>query len=458
MLSNLNDLISQGIAYNVEQRAFLASVSDKIATTFDVSNAALLRLIRIQQADSTQARLGMEAYITNFLNKTYQDTTYLTNNARAVSQQLLEVSSNLSRGDAVELEYVVQKWLGSLSSVGASDSLITTLAAGINALGTGDLSYFGSNQALQNLFVMGASRSGVSYAEALTKGLKADAADAILKGIVSYLQDLAGTDNQVIKSTYANLFGTTVSDLNAVLNLVGDLDTIAGSSLSYSGATKELNRQLGLVGKRMHIGEQMSNLFDNMVSGIARGIANSPGMYATWAINEFIENATGGINIPYISALGTGVDLNANVNQLIKLGLVGFSTLGQIGNILESLGSRGGLNLGTWGYQDTTSRGTGFRGITQGASIGTSRVVYIGNASSSDIYTTTLAGAYSDANEVKKISDQSAEERENTEGQIKNIDQNADKMKGSLDNIDTNVASILSLLQQRLYYYNDRTA
>ena len=35
MLSNLDNLIAQGINYNIEQRAFLATVTDKIVTTYD---------------------------------------------------------------------------------------------------------------------------------------------------------------------------------------------------------------------------------------------------------------------------------------------------------------------------------------------------------------------------------------------------------------------------------------
>ena len=46
---NLSKLVSEGINYNVEQRAFLSTVSDRIATTFDAANGTLLQLIRIQQ-------------------------------------------------------------------------------------------------------------------------------------------------------------------------------------------------------------------------------------------------------------------------------------------------------------------------------------------------------------------------------------------------------------------------
>nr|DAU00298.1 MAG TPA: hypothetical protein [Bacteriophage sp.] len=41
-------MVDLGINYNLEERAFLATISDKVATTFDAANGTLLRLIRLQ--------------------------------------------------------------------------------------------------------------------------------------------------------------------------------------------------------------------------------------------------------------------------------------------------------------------------------------------------------------------------------------------------------------------------
>ena len=60
-VENLRTLVGKGIAVNVEQRAFLDTISEKIATTFEATDASLQKLVRIQQADSTAARLGMES-------------------------------------------------------------------------------------------------------------------------------------------------------------------------------------------------------------------------------------------------------------------------------------------------------------------------------------------------------------------------------------------------------------
>ena len=86
--SNIETLVGQGIAYNVEQRAFLATMAEKIATTFNVADGTLLRLVRIQQQDSTAGRLGMESMINAFLNNMYETTEYLGSIADSVRSSL----------------------------------------------------------------------------------------------------------------------------------------------------------------------------------------------------------------------------------------------------------------------------------------------------------------------------------------------------------------------------------
>ena len=292
-----------------------------------------------------------------------------------------------------------------------SSDTLTTFAQGINYLGTGNVTSLSSNSSLQNLLVMSANRSGISYSDMLTKGVDADTANALLKGMVLFMQDIAKSENQVVKAQYADLFGMTISDMSAILNVTAeDLKNIAGNMLSYQESVEELTHQSQQVPSRMHLSEMMDNLVSNAKAGIGAEIANSPGLYATWMINDLIEQATGGINIPFISAFGSGVDLNANINQLVKLGIIGLGTLGQIGNIIGGLGSRGGLNLSSWGYEDYTSHGTGFTGISAGVSVGASSTQYIGNASGDDMYASSLGSAYDSAKDQQEITGQNSEE------------------------------------------------
>ena len=109
IVGSLETLVGKGIAYNVEQRAFLATIKDKIASTFDAADSTLLRLVRIQQQDSTAARLGMEATMNAFLNNMYETTEYLSDLASTVRGSLDEVEALMGATDAVALEYQVQK-------------------------------------------------------------------------------------------------------------------------------------------------------------------------------------------------------------------------------------------------------------------------------------------------------------------------------------------------------------
>lgn len=338
MYENLSKLVAEGISYNVEQRAFLQTISEKIATTFDAANGTLLQLIRIQQADSTAARLGLESHLTKFLNSSFGDTSYLNGLSKTVSASLLGANSQLSRDESLAFEYNIQKWLGSLSSVGVSDSTIQSLAQGLNYLGTGDVTNLTGNTSLQNLLIMAANRAGLDYSTMLINGLGAKDANSLLRSVVQYGQEIATNNNKVVRAQYANLFGITLSDLTAIMNLTSeDLVSISRNMLEYSGAITETEQRLASISSRTSMSERIQNLFDNVMSSVGENIANNAGAYTTWLINDLVEQATGGINIPFISAMGNGVDVNANVNQLIKLGMVGVSTLAEVGTILGGL-------------------------------------------------------------------------------------------------------------------------
>ena len=54
VLTNISKLTEQGVAYNLEQRALLATLSDKMVTTFNVLDDTLQHLIRVQQALETK--------------------------------------------------------------------------------------------------------------------------------------------------------------------------------------------------------------------------------------------------------------------------------------------------------------------------------------------------------------------------------------------------------------------
>lgn len=409
VLQNLSKLVESGIAYNVEQRAFLATVSDRIASTFDSFDSSLMRIIRIQQADSTVARLGMESTLTKFLNGMFEDTSYLNSLSDTVSASLLSASSTMGRNTSVEFEYAVQKWLGSMSSLGVSDSTIQSIAQGIGYLGSGNISSLSNNTALQNLLVMASSYAGLDYGSLLTGGVSPTSANSLLRGIVQLSQDIANTNNRVVLSQYAQIFGMDISDLMALSNLTSqNLVTISENMLEYGQLYNETVSQISTIGSRMTIKDRIDTMFDNVMSSVGENIANSAAAYTTWIVADLVEQATGGINIPTISAFGNFIDLNTTVTGLIKTGIVGLSTLSEMGTILAGLSGRNNLSLDNWGAESIRTSGKGFTGLTiSGTSSTTSQTTFIGNADSSDMYEGSIASATEDAKKVAGQDDSS---------------------------------------------------
>ena len=298
-----------------------------------------------------------------------------------------------------------------MAAVGVSDSTIQSLAQGLNALGTGDISSLAGNTSLQNLLVMAASNAGLDYSRMLTGGLNATTANQLLESVVRYGQQIASSNNQVVKSQYAQLFGMTISDLTALLNLSSsDLVSISKNMLTYQGAISETEKGLSTLSSRMSMKDIIDNVFDNLTATIGEGIGSNAGLYATWLVTDLIESMTGGINIPTVSVMGNSVDVGTTVTNLMKLGIVGTSTLSKIGVITSSIANLGRLSLDNWGATETTGRGNGLATtIAEGNfARSNSRTSFIGNTDSSDIYNSTISAATEEA----KSSVQGQEENE----------------------------------------------
>ena len=342
MLTNLQTLVETGIVTNVEQRAFLETIKDKVAGTFDAANSSLLRIIRLQQNDSTAARLGMEAYLTDFLNRTVENTEYLKTTFDNVQSALLEASSLMSTAGSTEFEYVVQKWLGALTGRGLSDTTATNIASAIGMLGAGNVSGLSGN-ALNNLLVMAASRAGLDYGDLLSGGLTAESTNRLMKAMVTYMQEIGASGSNVVRSQYAQTFGLTVSDLVAASGIgVGKaLNQIADNLMDYNSMYEELGYQLDQVTNRTHISEKINNLFENAQFSLASNIASNAALAGIWKVTDMIQGVTGGINIPMISAMGNAIDLETTVENLMKLGIVGIGSFGMIADVVTGLAQSG---------------------------------------------------------------------------------------------------------------------
>ncbi len=417
LYDNLSTLVAEGIAQNVEQRAFLQTVKDGIATTFDANNSALKRIIRLQQQDSTAARLGLEAYLTSYMNELTQNTEYLQSTFDSVAESLIEASSLMSMQQSTEFEYVVQKWLGTVTGLGLSEGASQGIATALGQLGSGDVNALAGSQ-MQNLLVMAASRVGLDYSDLLTNGLNAQNTNRLMYGIFNFLGDISKESNNVVKSQYAQTFGVSVSDLVAAGNLGDTINGLYSNMLTYGDMYNELSSQMNLLNKRMSVNSIIDNLFSNFNFAQGANIGSSVLGATTWKITDLIQQATGGINIPYISVLGSGVDLNATVEGLMKLGIVGISTLGSIGDLVSGVSTAFGdnasnmlnsLGIGANAATNTTLRGTGFNASSRATGgVDTSITTLIGNSSGDDYYQSSLNSA-NDAQQ-KKLDEMTPEE------------------------------------------------
>ena len=329
VMDNVQKLTEAGIAYNLEQRAFLETISDDIASTFSAFDSSLLRIIRLQQQDSTASRLGLEVTMTKYLNSMFQNTEYLNQTYKQVSANILEATATMGTAAGVEFEYVVQKWLGSLVSLGLSESTATGIASAIGSLGSGDISSL-SSSGIGQLLLLSATRSGQDLGTIATQGLTATSTNAILSSMVSYLAELASSPSNIVKSSYASTFGLNVSDLRAISNVGSSLSDITREMLSYSGSLANLQESWQTVASRKSVADMVNTLFENAQFSLSSGIAQNPATLALWKITGMLEDSVGGIPIPM-----TGT----SVSNIMRAALMGYSSLGLIGDIISGLGT-----------------------------------------------------------------------------------------------------------------------
>lgn len=430
ILKSIDKAVELGISYNIEQRAFLQGVKDDIAGTFDAFDSTLLQIIRVQQSDSTAARMGMEAALNEFLNKTFETTEYLSNVSDNVTGALYQATSLLSSSDSVGFEYQVQKWLGSLYSVGMSQGGVQAIANALGQLASGDIS--GTSSGAGKLLVMSASRAGLSYSDLLTQGINNSEINSLLESMVGYLQTIADS-NKVVQTQLAGVYGLTTSDIQAARNLnVKDIKGINNANLNYSGAVSNLLRMGSTIGSRMSMGEMLGNITDNLKFTLSAGIAENPALYAIWSIANMLDQLVGGIPIPSIGAFAVGsgidIDLETTVADIMRVGALSGGLLSGIGSIISGLANN---VSGISGVMQALGVSTQGKNITRGGGLNapvkrtTSSSNFIGNSSGNDVYDSSMAGADDQKNElaVEAKDDQQVEE------DIKLADVNATAVK-----------------------------
>ena len=295
LLKNLAQLVQEGVGYNLEDRAYLATIADRTVATFDIlNNSTLNRMIRLQQADLTRPQMGAEAFLTKFLNKYYQDTSYLTDMYDNVTGMLMDAISQMQFDQTTGFLFNVQKWMAALYAVGMSDNAINTIVQGLNYLGSGNVNQLTGNSQLNTLFAMSAQQAGLSYSDLLTQGLTAPNVDKLLNSMVKYLQDIANnTNNEILRSEYGRVFGgLSVADLRAIQNLTsGDLIELTNviTQIDYEKGLQEAGNQIKAVRERTSTAEQIENMYNNLIYSIGAEIGENEDAYLRWFYLELSE-------------------------------------------------------------------------------------------------------------------------------------------------------------------------
>jgi hypothetical protein len=403
--AKIKELVAEGIAFDLEQRAFLATIKDKIATTFDVTNGTLLRLIRIQQQDSTAGRMGMEVALNAFLNEMYENTEYLKTVATSVKSSLEEMEALMEGDVATEVEYQVQKWLGSLYSVGMSQDAVNKISTSLGQIAAGQIDGLTGDGA-GNLLIMAANEAGLSIADILTDGLDASDTNKLMQAVVNYLAEIAESskDSQIVQQQLANVFGVKASDLRAATNLAtkDSIKAVYGNSMTYDSMLNTLFAMAGSMSKRTSAGEAMTNIWNNTLYSLAGGIASSPISYGLLKSATLLDEATGGgIDLPFLNVMGFGVDLNTSVADLMRVGALAGGMIGSFGSMVSGLGNsfdgrkmldQLGINSGA-GLAVTPRGSGGLLSSAGGGEQATSGSGYVGNSSGSDIKDSTMQEA-----------------------------------------------------------------
>lgn len=423
MANAVQSLAQSGIVYNLQQRALIQTIKGKIATTFQTTSATLTRLVRIQQQDTTNARLGMQAALTSFLNNMYETSEYMRSVAGSVKSALQESMALMQARFAVGFQGTVQKWLGSMYSVGMDDGSVNSIATALGQLASGDIS--GLGQGASNLLVMAANRSGQSIGQILTEGLNTqEKTNKLLESVVSYLSELyqGSKDSLVVQQELAKVYGLKASDLLAIKSIADQtsLNNVSKQDFSYESAMTALEKGADAVRTRTPLSEGLQNIVQNFKYSMAQSIASNPILYAMYKFAPALQQITGGgIQIPFINAMGFGFDLHMSVSDLMSIAALSGGLLGGIAavpsGLVQLVAGAKPLLKGYGLLEETKAVQRGSGAVTRDKGASQSESGYAGNASGEDIKNQTMEEAQQDGKKQVQQASQELEQATSTD-------------------------------------------
>lgn len=293
-LSQIANLTSRGITYNVEQRALLETIKDKTIASFSSMDANLLRLVRLKQQDITASQFGMEAALRNVLNKVFKDSTYLQDMFAGIQGAITDAVMVSGIKDVTEYSSVIQTWMGAMYESGIDSGTVSKMASALNALGSGNVSALASDSDIQRLILLSMDTIGMDYADVLQQGLSSSDINNLLTAVVKYLTEIESNtkNNNVLTSSYTQLFGMSMSDIKAFKNLEQHMN-----QLQYVDSSSALNMtkheiEMLQSTNRTIAAEQVENVISNAQYAIGSSIANDSTRYVTWKMSNMILDVT----------------------------------------------------------------------------------------------------------------------------------------------------------------------
>ena len=449
-------LTASGVSFNVEQRALLETIKDKTISSFSAVDANLLRLIRLRQQDLTATQFGLEAALRTTLNKVFKDSAYLNELYDTINGAITDAAIVSGSSDITEYNSTIQSWMGAMYESGVSSGVVQKLAQGINYLGSGNVAGLASDADLQRLILLSMDSINMDYADILQRGLSSSDINDLLTAVVKYLTQIAKntSDNNVLASSYTNLFSMSMSDLKAITNLYNNLGSwsVVNSSSALAKTKKELSYIQST--ERTTVAEQVQNIMDNAKYTFGQSIAKDAGSYLTWKVSNLMIDVFDSVT----QTVGTNTKLGklAQAAKLVpQIGIFGNELKGilSIASAIKSMSwGNEGLNTYINGSPSYGGNSTSVSAaVTSSGSNGTFKTVSMKDVTSSGAYA-TAATQYSSAewaSEEEVADEQLAELKNITSALVQSDAEDAHKafatyLVGLTDNTLRSFASIFA--------------
>lgn len=342
IISNISNLVSQGVTSDLETLGVLTSIREKTVSSFNVTDGNLRRLVKLneQRGSLTAKQFGLADALKESFNATFGDTSFLNDMYQSITGTVLDaVSANSQTStDSTAFYSVLESWLGAMYESGVDSGTVNSIAQGINYLGSGNISALSGNKSLQNLMLLSMDRAGLDYATILQQGLSDSAMDSLLSEIVKYLAEITTNtkENNVLQNSYANLFNMSITDMTAIQHL--SQRGYTALKLSGAGALAQAGNEVNKLAQRTSAAERISNVIDNASFSFGSSVADNSVAYSIYKISDLATNAiTGfekmaggsGASTPLSKTVSTVTEGAKSVFALLELssmfpGVVGF--------------------------------------------------------------------------------------------------------------------------------------